>query len=129
MWIYLNFNTKHFPPLLKLCELNTTLNSAQFLVFPICTCVEITVYQHRKCLLFLNDFSRLKLSLHPVAPQLVTCRDGFTEGRVREGEHLPSPGQMGCKGCYFHDKAEKYERHNEIHVIVMICHTVSEYHV
>ena len=31
--------------------------------------------------------------------------------------------------CYFHDKAEKYERHNEVHVILMICHTVSEYHV
>ena len=29
----------------------------------------------------------------------------------------------------FQDKAEKYKRHNEIHVIVMICHTVSEYHV
>ena len=43
----------------------------------------------------------------------------------------PSPGQVGCRGggCYFHEKAEKYERHNEIHVIVMICHTVSEYHV
>ena len=26
-----------------------------------------------------------------------------------------------CRGCYFHDKAEKYnERHNEIHIIVMI---------
>ena len=47
------------------------------------------------------------------------------------GVHTPpSPGQVGCRGgCYFHDKAEKYERHNEIHVIVMICHTVSEYHV
>ena len=43
--------------------------------------------------------------------------------------HPPSPGQVGCRGrCYFHDKAEKYERNNEIHVIVMICHTVSEYH-
>ena len=40
----------------------------------------------------------------------------------------PWPGGMQG-GCYFHDKAEKYERHNEIHVIVMICHTVSEYHV
>ena len=38
----------------------------------------------------------------------------------------PSPSQGGC---YFHDKAEKYERHNEIHVIEMICHTVSEYHL
>ena len=36
---------------------------------------------------------------------------------------------MGCRGCYFLDKAEKYERHDEIHVVVMICHTVSEYHV
>ena len=47
------------------------------------------------------------------------------------GVHTPpSPGQVGCRGgCYFHEKAEKYERHNEIHVIVMICHTVSEYHV
>ena len=34
--------------------------------------------------------------------------------------------RWGAAGCYFHDKAEKYERHNEIHVIVMICHTVSD---
>ena len=39
----------------------------------------------------------------------------------------PSPDQMRCRGgCYFHDKAEKYERYNEMHVVVMICHTVSE---
>ena len=42
----------------------------------------------------------------------------------------PYPWPGGVQGgCYFYDKAEKYERHNEIHVIVMICHTVSEYHV
>ena len=38
-------------------------------------------------------------------------------------------GGAGGGGCCFHEKAEKYERYNEIHVIVMICHTVSEYHV
>ena len=53
----------------------------------------------------------------------------YSGGGVQGGAHSPSPGQMGCRGCYFHDKPEKYERHNEIHVIVMICHTVSEYHV
>ena len=38
-------------------------------------------------------------------------------------------GFTGGGGCCFHEKAEKYERYNEIHVIAMICHTVSEYHV
>ena len=75
-------------------------------------------------------FFQIETVVAPVAPQLVTCRDGFTGGGgVREGGHPPSPGQMGCRGRYFHDKAEKYERHNKMHIIVMICHTVSEYHV
>ena len=65
-------------------------------------------------------------------PSHLKTRDGFTGGGCGGGgAHTPpSPGQMGCRGgCYFHNKAEIYERHNEIHVIVMICHTVSEYHV
>ena len=41
----------------KLCE-NTppagSRVSTQFLVFPISTCVDITVYQHGKCFIFLN---------------------------------------------------------------------------
>ena len=45
---------------------------------------------------------------------ITVFRNGFTGG-----------GNGVKVGCYFHDKAEKYERHNEIHVIVMICHTVS----
>ena len=52
-------------------------------------------------------------------------------GRVR-GVHTPlalARWGAGGGGCYFEDKAGKYERHNEIHVIVMICHTVAEYHV
>ena len=45
---------------------------------------------------------------------------GFTQG-VREGwgVHPPSFGQMGCKEVIFMTKQ----------VLVMICHTVSEYHV
>ena len=54
--------------------------------------------------------------------------DGFTGG-VR-GVHTPlALARWGAGGCYFEDKAGKYERHNEIHVIVMICHTVAEYHM
>ena len=53
---------------------------------------------------------------------ITVFRDGFTRGG--------GGGGNGVKvECYFHDKAEKYERHNEIHVIMMICHTVSEYRV
>ena len=61
----------------------------------------------------------------------IPCRDGFTLGVPGGGGvHTPlAPSRWGAGGCYFHDKAEKYERHNEIHVVVMICHTVSEYHV
>ena len=52
------------------------------------------------------------------------------EGGGVRGVHTPlAIARWGEGGCYFHDKSEKYERHNEIHVIVMICHTVSEYHV
>ena len=48
----------------------------------------------------------------------------------RGGDAHPLALARGGGGCYFHDKAEKYERHiNGIRVIVMICHTVSEYHV
>ena len=43
------------------------------------------------------------------------------------GAHPLALARWGAEGaCYFHDKAEKYERHNEIQVIVMICHTVSD---
>ena len=45
------------------------------------------------------------------------------------GAHPLALARWGAGECYFHDKAEKYERHNEIHVMVMICHTVYEYHV
>ena len=40
----------------------------------------------------------------------------------------PVLARLGAGGRYFHDTAVKYERHNEIHVIV-ICHTESKYHV
>ena len=72
----------------------------------------------------INALTYLQYSKQQYQPQ---CNAGMN---LLGGVHTPpSPGQVGCRGgCYFHDKAEKYERHNEIHVIV-ICHTVSEYHV
>ena len=43
-----------------------------------------------------------------------------------EGAHTPQAlVRWDAGGCYFHNKAEIYERHNEIHIIVIICHTVS----
>ena len=59
--------------------------------------------------------------------RLCVFRDGFTGRGVRGG--CTHPLALAREVCYFNDKAEKYERHNEIHVIVMICHTVSEYHL
>ena len=64
-------------------------------------------------------------------PSHLKTRDGFTGGGCGGRVHIPpkpwSGGMQG--GCYFHNRAEIYERHNEIRVIVIICHTVSEYHV
>ena len=54
---------------------------------------------------------------------------GGPEKILVAGMDLLRGGGFRGGGCYFHDQPEKYERHNEIHVIVMICHTVSEYHV
>ena len=45
------------------------------------------------------------------------------------GAHLPSPGQMGCRGGAIFTIKQKYMRHNEIRIIVIKCYTVSEYHV
>ena len=60
-----------------------------------------------------------------------TCDQGMDLlGGGNAGGAPPWPWPDGVQGgWYFHDKAEKYKRHNEIHVIAMICHTVSEYHV
>ena len=43
------------------------------------------------------------------------------------GQTIAGMDLLGAQGgCYFHHKAEKYnDRHIEIHVLVMICHTLS----
>jgi hypothetical protein len=55
--IYSYINTRGNWENLKLCENTLPFGrrvSTQFLVFPISTCVDITVYQHGKCFIFVN---------------------------------------------------------------------------
>ena len=47
-------------------------------------------------------------------------------GDARRGVRPLALARWGAGGCYFHDKAEKYERHNEIHVVMMILY-VTQY--
>ena len=67
------------------------------------------------------------LSHYPKQSHVLCSRDGFPGG-VR-GVHTPlALARWGAGGCAIFMIKQKNRRHNEIHVIVMICHTVSEYH-
>ena len=57
------------------------------------------------------------------------CRDGFTGGGAGGCTPPLALARWGAGGGAIFMKKQKNMRHNEIHVIVMICHTVSEYHV
>ena len=39
--------------------------------------------------------------------------------------YTPQPWPDGVQGgCYFHNKADKYGRHNEIHVVMIILYVI-----
>jgi hypothetical protein len=55
-------------------------NSTQFLIFPISTCVDITVYQHRKCFIFVKyktNLSKLKDAVQSVCKQRLCLHFGI----------------------------------------------------